>query len=335
MSDLSNLESNDTLDHDMREPDTTALKNGALNLDHSHGSEMPEPAETETVPQSNLREESSPFDLIDSIARLITGLILEGGHELLSILQKSEKTTQSESRQPDSRPAEDLNTAEKAGFIMLGMLVESMDQTRKMVDQMARIGTDIGKNVEKVIDPLTDNFLMRPFKNSYLQLKKQADETAQRWLELGQKEEVQARAVARSTTSQIIDRVVNHLESSGSTEALVRTQADTYIQFLIENPTLVNALVEDQADQYLKHVQENPELMQALIQDQSLGMAAELMDEVRERTVTVDTLVERFVRNIFRRQQRSAVTPPEVRRLAERTAGGAHSNDSELHEEST
>ena len=46
-------------------------------------------------------------------------------------------------------------------------------------------------------------------------------------------------------------------------------------------------------------------------------MAGEMMDEVRVRTVTVDSLMERLARGVLRRQPRSNAAPPEVRQLAE------------------
>ena len=100
-------------------------------------------------------------------------------------------------------------------------------------------------------------------------------------------------------------------------DRLVQELADRYVEYIRQNPDLMNALVEEQADLYLEHLQENPELMQTIIQDQSLSMAGEMIDEVRERTVTIDALMERIARNVFRRQPRTALTSPEVRRLAD------------------
>jgi len=329
---MQDLEIDGTVNNHTGTERDIAAHNGSIDLSSSQINEFLESAATEALPQSQSSQEAQPFVPIDSLARLITGLIMEGGDELLAILKTSEAKSKTE-QLTNAKPSEDLNPAEKAGFIMLGILFESIDQTRKMVNQAVRFSADVAQTVENAIDPLTDNFLMRPVKNRYLEIKTQADETLQRWFELGRSEDPQARAIARATTNQIIDRVVEHLESSDSTEALVRTQADAYIQFMLENPDLANTLVEAQADQYLQHVQENPELMQALIQDQSLGMAAELMDEVRERTVTADTIIERFVRGIFRKQPRTSETSPEVRRLAERTMGSAPSTNPQLPEE--
>ena len=50
------------------------------------------------------------------------------------------------------------------------------------------------------------------------------------------------------------------------------------------------------------------EEVKELVQEQSLGLAGEAVEQVRERTFTADTLVERIARAITRRGQR--LEPP-------------------------
>lgn len=56
---------------------------------------------------------------------------------------------------------------------------------------------------------------------------------------------------------------------------------------------------------------ENKEL-QNLIAEQSTGLAAEALDEARERTVTADDIAERFVRTLLRRPPRQISLPAPV-----------------------
>ena len=324
-----------------------------------------------------VEEEPLHFDALASLSRLIAGLAIEGTLELLAILQawEEENGLEQRLRQFD----EGFGAAEKTRFVMLGLLVEAAQHTRKTAVRLTRFGTDMGRWWFTRLRPLSDSILMRPTKKRYLQLVGRSNKVRQRWLETGRFQEAQGRALARSTTGKIIDRVVGHLEYNGRTQELIRTQADTYLQFLTdnpepvrqlinnevgaflgelegdpsqldglvqevadryveymrENPTLIKALIEEQADQYLDYLQENPEQVQTLIQDQSLDMAGEIMDEVRVRTVTIDTLMERLVRGVFRRQPRTAVTPPEVRRLAEHTPRDELSDQPDTQEDVT
>jgi hypothetical protein len=70
-------------------------------------------------------------------------------------------------------------------------------------------------------------------------------------------------------------------------------------------------------DEFINRLSENPEL-QALITEQSLGVASEMRDEVRERTVTADNLMEGLVRRVLRRSPRAELPgpPPEVQKWA-------------------
>lgn len=99
----------------------------------------------------------------------------------------------------------------------------------------------------------------------------------------------------------------------------VQQIADGYIAYLSEHPDLVDALIRQRGDRYLDYLHDdNPEVIQDLIQGQSLGLAGEIMDQVRERTVTADSLVETLTRAILRRTPRSDLPEPpdEIKNLA-------------------
>jgi hypothetical protein len=50
--------------------------------------------------------------------------------------------------------------------------------------------------------------------------------------------------------------------------------------------------------------------VQQLIEAQSTSLAGEVMEEVRERTVAADILLEGFARSLFRRKPRYQLPPP-------------------------
>jgi hypothetical protein len=55
---------------------------------------------------------------------------------------------------------------------------------------------------------------------------------------------------------------------------------------------------------------QNPEV-QELVQTQSIGLAEEVVEEVRERTVSADNFVEGIVRAVLRRPSRSQLPYPQ------------------------
>lgn len=72
---------------------------------------------------------------------------------------------------------------------------------------------------------------------------------------------------------------------------------------------MARQVVSGTADELIEHLAQNPEVRD-LVQEQSMGVAAEVMDEMREQTVTADTLAERLVRNLLRRTPREELPEP-------------------------
>ena len=68
---------------------------------------------------------------------------------------------------------------------------------------------------------------------------------------------------------------------------------------------------DDVVDTYIEYLATNPEL-QELVQTQSTGLANEVVEEVRERTVSADTFLESVARSLLRRVPRSALPEPPL-----------------------
>ncbi len=62
-------------------------------------------------------------------------------------------------------------------------------------------------------------------------------------------------------------------------------------------------------DEVIDHLAENPEIRD-LVTQQSVGMAGAMVDGVRSRTVTADTLLERVARGLLNRAPREQLPPP-------------------------
>lgn len=76
--------------------------------------------------------------------------------------------------------------------------------------------------------------------------------------------------------------------------------------------------VSDVIDDLLNYLAQNEEVAD-LIQSQSVGLAGEVVEEVRSRTVSADLLAEGLIRKLLRRPQRTdfPAPPDEVRTLVE------------------
>jgi hypothetical protein len=127
-------------------------------------------------------------------------------------------------------------------------------------------------------------------------------------------------AAVQKLVRKQVDAILPTLVKDPTIQLLIREQADTYLDSLATtlNPKL-QALVRQQGDDYIEYLNAHPEPVQYLIQGQTIGMTNQIMDEVRERAVTADSVVEMIVRRVLGRKQREQLPPPppEVQRRAD------------------
>ena len=108
------------------------------------------------------------------------------------------------------------------------------------------------------------------------------------------------------------------LADDAQIQELIRKQASAYLFYLSTHDEQIQALIRQQGNVYIDYLNEHPNAVQQLVSGQSLGIAGQVMDEVRERTVTADSVAETLVRSILRKKPRAEIEPPpeEVQRRA-------------------
>ena len=74
---------------------------------------------------------------------------------------------------------------------------------------------------------------------------------------------------------------------------------------------LVHAVTRSTVDDSITFLSTNPDV-QELVQSQSTGLVYEIIEEIRERAVSINTVLEGSIRNILRLKPRSAIPPPPV-----------------------
>jgi hypothetical protein len=83
------------------------------------------------------------------------------------------------------------------------------------------------------------------------------------------------------------------------------------VPLLAQDPA-IQQLIRQQGDAYIDYLNEHPDAVQNLIQGQSVSLASDVLDGVRERTVTADSLAESIVRGLLGRKPRGDLSePPE------------------------
>lgn len=134
-----------------------------------------------------------------------------------------------------------------------------------------------------------------------------------------------------SAVNGLVERVVTDIlpylaENTAGLDPLVQRVAGNYLEYLRQHPEQVQALIQEQGDDYIAYLNKNPAQVQKLIQGQSLGMTEEIVEEVRERTVSTDSALETVVRSLFGRKPREELAEPSPE-IKARAATGHISTD--------
>lgn len=127
-------------------------------------------------------------------------------------------------------------------------------------------------------------------------------------------------AIANLVGEQV-ELILPKLADDPAVQDIIRRQASAYLFYLQNHSEQVEALIRVQGDIYIGYLNQHPENVQTLIQGQSLGLAGQVMDGVRERTVTADSVAEMIARRVLGRAPRGDLPAPsyEVMRRADAT----------------
>jgi hypothetical protein len=134
------------------------------------------------------------------------------------------------------------------------------------------------------MSPVLGSRVFSPVRVPFESLVERGQAQVNYWRELGRAEEAFSRALAQDTAEQLIDTTVDTVGS------------DPRIQGIVLD----------------------------IIQQQGMGIADEAVEEVRERTVSGDMLLERPVRSVLRRRPRESLPAPTemIRNLPKPSAKG-------------
>ncbi len=221
----------------------------------------------------------APFDALRSTTRLLVGLALIGGDELLKRVETLERSINAAPPDP-AKSLDQIHATPTGQYIpdevrqaLIGMAFDVQDQIRTSVPRLLssadQIITDVTQPVESVVNRLPIiGALNKSIGQQYEVLQRRGEKRLQRWITIGRREEARSRALADRTANVIVD---------------------DFIDYLGEKPAV-----------------------QELITGQTTGLAGEVLNEVRERTVSGDSFLEGIVRAVLRKAPRAELPPPSV-----------------------
>ena len=254
----------------------------------SDSSEVNEPVDQTTalVPATDRPPAPvEPFEALRSTTRLLVGLALVGGDELLKRVQMLERDFDALPPDPEELAGR-IRTSPTGQYIpddirhaLIGLAFEVQDQVRVQTPRLLAAADQIIGDVTRPAQGILNRIpivgsLSKSLGLQYDTLQKRGEDRLKRWIAIGQREEARSRVLADQTFNRIVDDFIDYLG-------------------------------------------DKPEV-QELIAGQTTGLAGEVLNEVRERTVSGDSFLEGIVRAVMRKSPRAELPPPstEIRQSA-------------------
>ena len=218
----------------------------------------------------------------------------------------------------------------------VGLVGDGLSTAQAVNKRVIKAAEVVTAPIRKPLDALgVTELAMRPVNA----VTKRVDSTVNQLEESGKSILQQSESLTLRTIDSTVDAVLDYLRDNPAVEELVTSLVQKLLPQLADDPAildlvrkqvvkilpelmeeeLVQGLIRTQGDRYIDYLNAHPDSVQNLVQGQSLNLAGEVMNEVRERTVTADTFVELVARRLFKRPGREELPePPEiVKRRAE------------------
>lgn len=230
------------------------------------------------VVETQPEEEEYRGSALRGLARLSLGtavMAVEAATDWLRQLDQEPVQARPKPRDAESVliPAEEWETTlghemgQPPRYLLVGMTLAARSRLGQAVTNLRRGADTLGSAFEAVTGPLRTSRVLSPARGGFEDLVERGQSRVTRWREMGRAEEARGRVLAQNALDQLIDDTADAVTGDPRFEALI----------------------------------------QKVIAEQSMGLAAEAIEEVRERTITGDILVERPVRALLRRRSRESL----------------------------
>lgn len=219
-------------------------------------------------PAARLTPPPRGFELgaVETLLRLAIGGAALGVDELLSRAQKWEEQVMFNPHRTAPLPVETPEV--RARYALIGLLFLATRTTRDAAVDFANYSDRQASNVYRTLSDFSRTpvlgILATPFKIGVDAVLRTRDRELERWIRIGRLEERDGRRIAALGTEDLVREVVDVIS---------------------KNPTIKNSISD-------------------LVQQQSLDLAGEVVDDVRQSSISADDRIEAFIWRLLGRSPR-------------------------------
>jgi uncharacterized RDD family membrane protein YckC len=155
-------------------------------------------------------------------------------------------------------------------YLTIGMMADGRDTANRGLQRLGKVTARAGRFLDVLLSPITKSRPMRPVRKGFENLEGRGESRINRWIRMGYEEESRSRVVAQTALNQMADQTMDEIVDNQRVQVFI----------------------------------------QEFVEAQSLGIVDEAIEEVRERTVSLDIFGERIFRRLFRRAARETLPGP-------------------------
>ena len=183
-----------------------------------------------------IRQPDTPrIGTVRMLMRMALGAAVIGREELKNRFQDKQSNTHI--------PGAELNRvtpieseADRTRYAAVGAVANSSEALRKRILKISRSSDRSYGRLTRAIEPVTDSWLLKPLRRRYQRYLDHGDKIVSTWVAAGRREEYLGRQLARETTTESIEEVLDYLADSPEMDELMAQQSfDLVDDILLDN----------------------------------------------------------------------------------------------------
>jgi len=171
--------------------------------------------------------------------RMLVRMVLGG-----AVIGREELKNRYQDKQSDAHiPGSELNRvtpieseADRVRYAAVGAVANSSEALRKRIMKIGRSSDRSYSRLTRALEPVSDSRLLKPFRRRYQRYLDHGDKIVSTWVAAGRREEYLGRQLARETTTESIEEVLDYLADSPELDELMAQQSfDLVDDILLDN----------------------------------------------------------------------------------------------------
>ena len=261
------------------------------------GLPLPPPMETATsaqaAPPSTVPQRSSVLRLLLGSAILVTE---EVGTRLVMTPEEAARATHTPSAESVLRPLSEWDNQpdgderyRAASYLAIGMTRDVATRAERLLRTTGDAAGGVATTASRLVSPIWNSFFLTPVRVPTQRLQARSEKQIEEWIARGKAESRASRALAEVSITGFVTESVTDLSKNVQVQGMI-------------NEVVASPDVQD--------------MIESIVANQSTSIIGSILEEVRQRFLTIDTLLERPFRRLFGRARRETTLPEPTFRPA-------------------